>query len=315
MAQNRADLRKLKRYFVNEEYVHFNVYRSLSLSEKNGKLREILAKLSKDESRHMDLWKSLPVGDNNSSCISILSRVKVPALLVLKRMFSIAFVDRIMERSERIVLDEYARVTKGDHLPEGYRKKIRAVMRDELRHKQKFSTEIIPYEGTMDNVRSIILGLDDGIVEVLAAISGFAMLAHSHIIVAIAGIIIGISGTLSMAGGAYLSSKSERLVEKNSHERNHTLPISDAFYTGLYYLAGAAVVTSPFIFGLSGINGIAVSIALAAIVISTASAIIAVISRTSILKRILEMLAITLTASILTMIIGAVLRTYFGISL
>ena len=46
------------------------------------------------------------------------------------------------------------------------------------------------------------------LVGVLAAVAGFTGAIHNNLLIAVAGTIVGLSGTISMAVGAYLSSKS-----------------------------------------------------------------------------------------------------------
>jgi VIT1/CCC1 family predicted Fe2+/Mn2+ transporter len=312
-----AELARQTRYFFNEEYLHCRIYGELAAKEKNGHLKRILGRLSEDEKRHMRFWEGISgTYLHRQISVSALTRAKVRVFMLLRNAFSIAFVNRLMERNERAVLGRYGCILSAGLLKERDATRIRAIMSDEASHGKRLGGDVASYEENINHIRSVILGLNDGIVEVMAAIAGFAVLAQSHLTVVLVGAILGISGTLSMAGGAYLSSKSEMLLDGNSgSDENGRSPLSEAMYTGLYYLSGAIIVVAPFIFGFSGFVGIGISILLAAIVLSIASTLVAVISRTSIVKRVFEMLAITLTASALTILLGLVLKTRFGVSI
>ena len=173
------------------------------------------------------------------------------------------------------------------------------------------------YGGKVNNMRSIVLGLNDGLVEVLAAVSGIAVIAMSPWVVALSGMIIGVSGTLSMAGGVYLSTKSHSLIasEERESQSPRSSPKKQAFYTGVFYFGGAAGVVLPFIFGLSGFPGIAASIIISCTVLTLSSAMVAVLSNTSMSKRIAETLGISLGAVAITVALGIIARFYFGITI
>ena len=127
----------------------------------------------------------------------------------------------------------------------------------------------------------------------------------------VGGIIVGISGTLSMAGGAYLSSKSYNLVEEEKKGTSTTnSPFKDAAYTGIFYFLGSLSSIVPFAAGLSGFAGILAAIIIVSIVLILASAVIGIVSKTSIKRRSLEMLTISFGAAFVTIILGIILRSY-----
>jgi len=69
------------------------------------------------------------------------------------------------------------------------------------------------------SVGDFVYGISDGLVEVLAAVSGLSGAISSPLFVAVGGLIVGVSGTLSMAIGAYLSTKSEKDVKIQERKR------------------------------------------------------------------------------------------------
>ncbi len=149
--------------------------------------------------------------------------------------------------------------------------------------------------------------------------AGIATVSTTSLIVVIIGMIAGISGTLSMAGGVYLSAKSENLVKVARGGKDgvdgRTSPRIAAYHTGAYYFLGAMIAVLPFLFGLHGITGIVASILLVGTSLVVASAIVAITSGTSIKSRAIEMLAISLGAASVTILFGTFARVYFGVSI
>jgi VIT1/CCC1 family predicted Fe2+/Mn2+ transporter len=187
------------------------------------------------------------------------------------------------------------------------------MIRDGAAYEATLVRQAEAYKGELVYSQSIILGLNDGLVEILALVAGIAVVATSNFIVVALGLLAGVSGTLSMSGGVYLSAKSEGLVGAGS-SRGGTTPRKEAAYAGLWYFFGALVSVLPFIFGMSGIPGDIVAMLLVAAVLTVASSVIAVMSGTSIRKRATEMVVISLGAALVTITIGILARHYLGFS-
>ena len=189
--------------------------------------------------------------------------------------------------------------------------KLKTIIKDEEAGEQELQDNLNDYSEHFDYIKSIVFGLNDGLVEILAVVAGLAVVATSPFVVVIGGIIVGISGTLSMAGGAYLSSKSYNLVEEEKKgTQASNSPFKDAAYTGIFYFLGSLSSVVPFAAGLSGFAGILTAIIIVSIVLVLASAVIGIVSKTSIKRRSLEMLTISLGAAFVTIILGIILRSY-----
>jgi VIT1/CCC1 family predicted Fe2+/Mn2+ transporter len=93
------------------------------------------------------------------------------------------------------------------------------------------------------------------------------------------------------------------------------LPIKAAYHCGAYYFLGALIAVFPFLVGLHGIEGIALSIVLVCAALTVVSAIVAITSGTSVRRRAFEMLAISLGAAFVTILFGTFARLYFGVSI
>jgi VIT1/CCC1 family predicted Fe2+/Mn2+ transporter len=187
------------------------------------------------------------------------------------------------------------------------RRKIIEFMKQAEKIEAGIENEIIKHNNILSNIRDIIFGMNDGLVEVLAATVGFsAALQTQPGLVFFAGSIVAISGTLSMAGGAYISTEYETRLKKGVKRSGAGL--KSAFYCGLAYIIGAMFPILPFGIGFSGFEGIALSIAITAIVLSFTAALIAVFSRQSISQRITENLAVSLGAAAVTIALGLYAR-------
>jgi VIT1/CCC1 family predicted Fe2+/Mn2+ transporter len=264
------------------------------------------------------VWASLlGIRRLDTSRLPLAMRVKVGLYVVVRRILGIPFVTKLLERHERDGLEDYRALVRGERLAPAAMEKMRYIIREEEVHESAMLLQTGKHAAVLDYTRSIVFGVNDGLVEILAVIAGVAMVATSGFVVALTGVIVGVSGTLSMAAGAYLSSKSERVVAKSLAKGNGgvTSPAREAYYTGIFYFVGALVATYPFMLGASGYAGILESVVSVGIVLSIASALIAIISDTGVKARILEMLAISLGTAFVTAAIGLLVRVVFGVTI
>src|SRR2546428_9623620 len=76
---------------------------------------------------------------------------------------------------------------------------------------------------TPEMVRTLFRGLNDGLVEILGAVSGFFAAFNSSVAVVAAGFTVGVAGALSMAAGAYIGANSEAELRETEDARKRFL--------------------------------------------------------------------------------------------
>ena len=312
----RGRIRRIEEEFFRDELSDYALYESTERHERDPVLKRLVGRLKETELKHARFWGSfLGIKDITKVRMPLSIRAKVYLYVVVRRFLGIAFVTKLLERHESEGLNGYKMLEEGRGLSASTRARIRSIIKDEEEHEGALLKQTQKHELMLNYTRSIVFGINDGLVEVLAVVAGVAMVATTGLVVALTGIIVGISGTLSMAAGAYLSSKSERVVESSFRNRkiSHTSPRREAYYTGAFYLIGALVATYPFILGATSYLGVAESVISVSIVLSMASVLIAIMSDTSIRRRVLEMLAISLGTAFVTALIGFAVRTVFGV--
>lgn len=311
-------MRSTEERFLMDELSDYALYKGTEKHESDPELRRIVARLKETELRHAGVWAGfLGIKDLDSVRVPASLKLKVLAYSVVRRFLGIAFVTKLLERHEREGLDDYRTLVEGKGFSRATMAKISGIIKDEEEHEATLLGQVQKHETVLEYTRSIVFGMNDGLVEILAVIAGVAMIATTGFVVALTGIIVGVSGTLSMAAGAYLSSKSGKVVEKSlkGGQQARTSPGKEAYYTGLFYFVGAIVATYPFLLGSAGYLGILESVVSVSVVLTLASVLIAIMSDTRIKTRVVEMLAISLGTALATAAIGFVVRTVFGIAI
>ncbi len=303
--------------FLKDEILDSEVYAKLADSESNSDVKRLLYELSETEKGHAAIWRGL-LGERGKKVGGpALMRLQILEMQTIRRLLGVAFLVKFLERHEKEGLANYESSLSKHTFRGNEGKQIESILRDEESHETAFALKAEKYKGNLEYTQSIIFGLNDGLVEILAVVAGLATVATGSFIVVILGMIAGISGTLSMAGGAYLSAKSEGLVESGvgkMKKKAGLLPEKEAYNTGLWYFVGALLAVIPFMAGIGGVAGVLLSTLFVCVALTIVSSIIAIISGTSVKRRVFEMLAISLGAAVVTVLFGTFAKMYLGVS-
>jgi predicted membrane protein (TIGR00267 family) len=169
------------------------------------------------------------------------------------------------------------------------------------------------------SLREIIFGLEDGMVSTMGVITGIAGGTHDSFTIILAGLVIVSVESLSMAAGTYLSNKTEEEYLANAtkiplHRRLHLRSIegvkTDALFMGLAYIVGGLFPLIPYFF-IPVSSGIPVSILLTVLGLVVVGVGKAKLTNTKPFKSALEMVLVSLSATLVGFVIGKVFSTAF----
>jgi VIT1/CCC1 family predicted Fe2+/Mn2+ transporter len=201
-------------------------------------------------------------------------------------------------------------------------KAVRGVLQDEFGHEDMVVTRVKERIINPDRVRNIFLGVNDGMVEILGAVSGFFASFGQNALVLIAGLTTAAAGAISMAAGAYVAMSSEYEVRKTQGEKaqfmgekgmgDHRVEsgIKSGAIVGISYFIGASFPLIPVIFGAKTPLP---SIIAGGGMILLVSVTIAFLSGMDIKKRAMTNLIMIALAVGITYIIGIAVRSLLGI--
>jgi VIT1/CCC1 family predicted Fe2+/Mn2+ transporter len=212
--------------YCREEGLSLAAYEALASLEKDEGRRSVLKKLAEDEKRHFEFWRSLAGVDCEPSPLRVL---------LLKLSYSILgplFTIKLMEKSEEEAVREYSSLLES--VGEGWRQGLLDLIKDEEVHEKELMAMLT--DPRLRYIGFIALGLADAIVEMTGVNAGFLGATGNTIAVGLAGLIVGFSAALSMAGAAYLQSKHEARAQ----------PVKSSLATGLAYILTVIILVAPF---------------------------------------------------------------------
>ncbi len=275
--------------FQKNEITEYQIYKRLARKIKNEGNREVLLKIAGDEHNHYRFWKRY------TSTELLPDRKKVFFYTMISRIFGLTFGIKLMERGEDNANKSYTAFAVT--IPEAVN-----IAEDEDAHEKELINMI--KEEKLNYVGSVVLGLNDALVELTGTLAGLSLALQNTRIIALVGLITGIAAALSMAASEYLSTKSE---ESNNEAAR------SALYTGIAYIFTVAVLILPYYLFSNYLVCLAVTIALAVLIIFLFNFYISVAKDLNFRQRFLEMLVISLGVALISFGIGFLIRNVFGI--
>jgi len=310
---------RLGRLLVLDEIFDLSLYRALR-DVATGRLRGMLDELIVVETRHVAFWQEF-FGLKHVTSLDPARRLKLMALTATCRLFGAPAIHIVLEAIEVHGIRKYLRVWKRyKDGPLG--SAVHEILEDEFKHEDMVVSGEAERHINPDKVRNLFLGLNDGLVEILGAVSGFFAAFRSSTAVLAAGFTVAVAGAMSMAAGAYIGAGSEAEVRETEAERRRFLgeavpsqaaesPMASALVVGIGYFAGAVVPVLPVLFGATGLLP---TIVTAGAMIVAVSAIVAFISGMAVPRRIVLNLVITGIAVVVTYGIGLLAKAVWGIA-
>ena len=189
---------KLPSMLILDDLFDLEFYVSLRKFAK-GDMRNVLDRLIPVETRHFNFWQEF-FGIQVSQ-LNLSRRIKLKIFLLFSRIFGAGAMHLILEAIEIYGVRKYLRVWsiyKDDPLG----KAVRSVLEDEFKHEEDIVSGNAELKIQPARIRDIFLGLNDGLVEILGAVSGFFAAFQTATSVLIAGFTVAVAGgTLKALGG------------------------------------------------------------------------------------------------------------------
>jgi len=310
----------LARTLVLDELFDLSLYKALR-QVTDSEVHPTLDELITVETAHLAFWKhffGLTLEELNLG-----RRLKLSLIMFVCKLFGSTAVHLVLEAIEVHGVRKYLAIWseyQGQPLGEA----LRGILMDEFKHEDVLVTALTNRKINAEKIRNIFLGLNDGLVEILGAVSGFFGAFGEATMVLIAASTTAVAGALSMGAGAFLALSSEKEVKTTEVAKKIFLgeasevvpmeesPIGSALVVGTAYIAGAIVPVLPVIFGATSALFSLLTAGLMVIVVST---ILSFLSGMDVTRRILLNLAMITIAVSVTYGIGVFAKHLWGIAL
>ena len=287
----REETLAIVRRMQDNEATDQRVYAALAKQASLQKNSEILEKMSHDEGLHCAVW------GRYTGIEAKADMFRVWLFVVLGKIFGLVVVINLMEGGEDDSAENYRKLM--EELPEA-----RSIMEDETRHEAQLAAMI--HEEKLSYISSMVLGLNDALVELTGALAGFTLALNDNRMVGMAGFITGVAATLSMAASEYLSKKADT-SEKH--------PLKAAVYTGVAYMITVAFLLLPYIVFESPLVALGFCLFDAALIILGFTYFVSVVRKESFVRGFTEMITISFSVAGISFLIGWAARSWLNIDM
>lgn len=273
------------------EITEYHIYTAIAAATSDEHNREVLSRIARQEHEHYAIWKTYTLRDVAPD------RLRIAYYYSIARVLGMTFAIKLMEGVENRAQKSDANLIAA--IPE---------MPAMLAHEEAHEKELIDMidEERLRYVGSVVLGLNDALVEFTGTLAGLTFAIQNTQIIAVAGLIMGVAASLSMAASEYLSQRSETTDGTN--------PVKASIYTGLTYIATVALLILPFLLLKSPYVALLFTLAGAVAVIFVFTFYISVAKDLPFYRRFAEMALISFGIAGVSFIIGLFIRAALNIN-
>ncbi|MCK6540826.1 MAG: VIT1/CCC1 transporter family protein [Anaerolineales bacterium] len=284
------DVRKKVILFQKTEITEYHIYKRLARRIKSPENAKILDQIAVDEFRHYNGWKKYTGEEVKPRWLSVWFYYLVSLIL------GFTFGVKLMEMGEEKAQANYDAVSTAIS-------EAKQFQHEEEEHEQQLlamlDEERLQYAG------SVVLGLNDALVELTGALAGLTLALQNGKLIALSGLITGIAASLSMAASEYLSTRSEETAKQ---------PVRAAIYTGIAYIITVALLVLPYLIMPENFYvDLVIALTTAVIIIAAFNYYISVAKGESFRARFLEMAGLSLSVAAFSFVIGYFIRQWLGI--
>ena len=277
--------------FQKNEITEYHIYKKLAKSIKERENAKILDQIAEDELGHYEDWKKYTNEEVKPNKWTIWK------YYLISRIFGFTFGIKLMESGEKSAQANYDQIR--EYVPE-----IDNWIKDENEHENALidmlDEERLQYAG------SVVLGLNDALVELTGALAGLTLALQNVELIALSGLITGIAASLSMAASECLATRSEK-TDKH--------PVRAAIYTGIAYIFTVAILIAPYLLFDNYFLDLALALTSGVIIIAVFNYYISVAQDESFKDRFVEMAGLSLSVAAFSFGIGYLIRIFLGVEI
>jgi len=287
-----AEALKIVRAMQQNELTESVIYEKIAAFAKGEENKATLLRLAKEERAHYEIWKKYTGLDMKPE------RGKVLKFTAIARILGFTFAVKLMERGEEGAQEEYALLAR--EVEESIQ-----IRRQEEEHEQALLAMLD--EERLQYVGSMVLGLNDALVELTGSLAGFTFAMQNTRLIALSGLIIGISATFSMASSEFLAARSEGRSDA----------LKSCTYTGIAYLITVIALILPYLLLGTGqyIAALVCMLLVVVLIIAGFTYYTSVAMDQPFRSRFAEMAGISIGVAVVSFVVGILAKQLLGVDL
>ena len=273
-----------------KEITEYFVYTRLAVLCKDQHNAEVLRSIGEAEKNHALFWQKITGMEIKPS------RFRIFRNILKARVLGLTFALKQMEKNEGTASRNYMELV--NTFPEAGN-----IAGEEAEHEKELlnmlDEERLRYAG------SVVLGLNDALVELTGALAGFTLALGSTRLISLTGLITGVSASFSMTTSEYLSCKAE----------GDPKALKSALYTGIAYVITVALLILPYLLLQNKFIALAITLIMAVLIIMVFNYYLATAKDLNFKKRFTEMAVISMGVAALSFAVGYLFQKILGVDI
>ena len=270
---------------ITEYYIYKNIAKMADDEDA-----KILDRIGEDELRHYNQWKKY-TGEEVKP-----SKSMIFFYTLLARIFGYTFALKLMEKGEEKAQENYETVLA--NVPEA-----KKLLEEEIAHEEELLKLVD--EERLRYIGSMVLGVNDAIVELSGALAGLTFALQNTLLVGVAALITGLAAALSMGASEYLSQRAEKTLN----------PVRAGIYTGIAYVISVILLVFPYFVLSQQLLALSWTLINAILIIGLFTYYISVTKDYSFKREFRDMVLLSMSIAFISFLIGTLARIYFNIEI
>ena len=268
------------------------IYEEISKFAKGEENKKTLKRLAQEEKAHYEIWKTYTGIEMKPQ------KSKVFKFKMIARILGFTFAVKLMENGEELAQQEYELLL--EEIEESGK------IREQEEEHEAALLEMLDEE-RLKYVGSMVLGMNDALVALTGSLAGFTFAMQNTRLIALSGLIMGISATFSMASSEFLAAKSA----------GRTDAFKSCTYTGIAYLITVALLILPYlVLGTTQyMTALFTMLGIVILIIAGFTYYISVAKGEKFKPKFFEMAIISISVAVLSFFVGILAKKLLGIDL
>jgi VIT1/CCC1 family predicted Fe2+/Mn2+ transporter len=288
----RPELMKTVLRFQRDEVESAAIYGRMAERVPDRANADVMRRIAREEVAHAAKWESV-------TGRKVAPRgLRVAWYVLIARVLGLTFTVKKLEKGESEAQDGYRAVLA--EFPD-----MQEIIDQEKRHEEELIAMID--EERLKYAGSVVLGLNDALVELTGALAGFTLAFQNTRLIAMTGLITGISASLSMASSEYLSQRSDA--------ESTVKPGKSAIYTGTAYVLTVILLVLPFFLTTNFIAAMGATLGFVILIILGFNYYLCTARDLPFRRHFLEMFAVSMGVTAISFGVGLLVKKFLGVEI
>lgn len=277
-----AAIKEFQQAEINDHVTYTEISKRLKNEDDAKKIRVLAA----DELIHARFWEEY------TGVVAKPQKLKIWFFVFLSKLLGYTFVIKKLEENEERTIQNYKSL-------EGVVPGVDRLIRDEEQHEMSLISVLD--EQHLQYTGSIVLGLNDALVELSGTLAGLTLAFQNTRMIALSGLVTGIAAALSMAASEYLSTKAEKTKKE---------PVKASIYTGIAYIVTVVLLILPYLIISNYFIALAVMMTTVFAIIAFFSFYMSVLKDEKFSQNFVSMAAISIGVALVSFLFGYLIKNF-----